>query len=194
MEEYTNYLVHHGVKGQKWGVRRYQDKDGSLTAAGRKKYGIKRSRKNPSYSDGLKWNRNNSSNKKDSGFLDRSIKRGKDKPNISPAEELVKNTSQAVNETKNTYRSIKNVTSQSKRLASQTKREATIKRMSNEELQSRIKRLDLEKRYMDLSDPYKANGKDKVEDILDIVGSVVGIVGAGVGIAVGIHQLKSKAG
>ena len=38
MEEYTNYLVHHGVKGMKWGVRRYQNADGSLTAKGRKKY------------------------------------------------------------------------------------------------------------------------------------------------------------
>lgn len=31
-------LVHHGVKGQKWGIRRYQNEDGSLTAAGRKQY------------------------------------------------------------------------------------------------------------------------------------------------------------
>lgn len=31
-------LYHWGVKGQKWGIRRYQNKDGSLTAAGRKRY------------------------------------------------------------------------------------------------------------------------------------------------------------
>lgn len=31
-------LYHHGVKGMKWGVRRYQRKDGSLTAAGKKRY------------------------------------------------------------------------------------------------------------------------------------------------------------
>lgn len=34
-----SYLVHHGIKGMKWGVRRYQNEDGSLTSEGRNRYG-----------------------------------------------------------------------------------------------------------------------------------------------------------
>lgn len=33
-------LYHYGIKGQKWNVRRYQNEDGSLTAAGRIRYGV----------------------------------------------------------------------------------------------------------------------------------------------------------
>ena len=34
----TDYLAHHGIKGQKWGIRRFQNEDGSLTPAGKAKY------------------------------------------------------------------------------------------------------------------------------------------------------------
>ena len=36
---YDSVIEHHGIKGQKWGVRRYQNKDGSLTEEGRKRFG-----------------------------------------------------------------------------------------------------------------------------------------------------------
>ena len=32
-------LYHHGIKGQKWGIRKYQNEDGTLTAEGKARYG-----------------------------------------------------------------------------------------------------------------------------------------------------------
>lgn len=36
----TNTLQHHGTKGMKWGIRRYQNPDGSLTAEGKKRRSV----------------------------------------------------------------------------------------------------------------------------------------------------------
>ena len=34
----SRHLAHHGIKGQKWGIRRYQNEDGTLTELGKKRY------------------------------------------------------------------------------------------------------------------------------------------------------------
>lgn len=39
MYDSNTYLAHHGIKGQKWGVRRYQNSDGTLTDEGRRRLG-----------------------------------------------------------------------------------------------------------------------------------------------------------
>ena len=39
-------LTHHGIKGMKWGIRRYQNKDGTLTAAGKERYNTYREYRN----------------------------------------------------------------------------------------------------------------------------------------------------
>lgn len=36
--DYKEELYHYGIKGQKWGIRRYQNEDGSVTEVGKKRY------------------------------------------------------------------------------------------------------------------------------------------------------------
>lgn len=43
-------LYHHGVKGQRWGIRRYQNEDGTLTSAGKKRYSSALSKASEAYS------------------------------------------------------------------------------------------------------------------------------------------------
>ena len=59
----NNALQHHGIKGQKWGVRRFQNSDGSLTAKGKSRYQSKENKEYGKREDSVsyKYNKSNES-------------------------------------------------------------------------------------------------------------------------------------
>lgn len=71
-------LQHHGIRGMKWGLRRFQNHDGSLTDAGRKRYGVNSGR------DG------SSSSKPGAKLTVFGKKKGSSKPRISEEDEKAK--------------------------------------------------------------------------------------------------------
>ena len=56
---YSNELYHHGIKNQKWGVRRFQNPDGTLTEAGKQRYAYTSKGTRNLYKDAKKQHREN---------------------------------------------------------------------------------------------------------------------------------------
>ena len=65
----SDYLYHHGILGQRWGIRRFRNKDGSLTSAGKKRYGIKEQGKLAN-----KIKKDAQKGKRDTSYISKSIK------------------------------------------------------------------------------------------------------------------------
>ena len=74
-QEYKSTLFHHGIKGQRWGVRRYQYENGSLTPEGRIHYGVGERKR-------YKVNTNRIRKLYDEGYSTQNIKRPITKKNI----------------------------------------------------------------------------------------------------------------
>ena len=159
MTVYNDELCHWGIKGMKWGVRRYQNQDGTLTSAGRKRYSA------DDYKNGVK---------KAGNIAKRFLKgtaRPMDKDGWAPQGKADPNP---------WYGSQRKTAEKLERYSTKA-RFNNPKKMTDEELNQRIARMQKEKQYLELKKS-TSPGKAYVTDLLKtagnkIVGGAAGAIG-----------------
>lgn len=173
-------LVHHGIKGQKWGIRRFQNADGSLTAAGRRHYGTGKTAGSqyPSYDEMQQTVKQKSMEK----AYDKALNRKDKSTSANDFKNAADQTRNAINSAKNSYQDAKR--------DSQPKPD--VSKMSNKELQDAITRMNLEDNYTRLVQNREAQqrGKDKVEKMLDTMGTVAQVASAAAAVAAVFWKIK----
>lgn len=155
-------FCHSGIKGMKWGIRRYQNPDGSLTAAGRAHYGVGGERGKTALSN--KANRTKTRQEKRTARIE----------SRNAHKEVTQKKEQEQQELRR-YEEL---------------RRTPAKRLSENEIRELTARLQMEKSYKDLlkqtEDPKLFDGKKFVVDILQSSGKTIitGLITYGVGTAI----------
>ena len=165
------YLSHHGIKGQRWGVRRYQNEDGTLTSLGKKKYNTAN---DPDYDP------NYNKGSIDSLTLDYKTK------DAAGAKAILEGTSKVANDVGNLAGNIgKN--------KSKVVNNNDYSHLSDDELRKRINRLNMERNFGELTGDAKRvrTGQDWTREILQTTGVIVGIGGTIVSTMLAIKQIKA---
>ena len=204
-------LYHYGIKGQKWGVRRYQNKDGSLTPAGKKRRSssdevrnmstdelrqkVRRLSNEQRYIDLTKSS--SSSISKAADGIERASRIGGDANKIYKSMNGENNpyskvANQGIDTMSRTARLTKKIDSNVRSKNDTAKALKKLETMSDADLAKEVDRLDLEQQYSRLSNSKIRRGKTSVNEVLDIAGDIVGIGASAVTIAIGIKKLMGN--
>ena len=174
-------LYHWGIKDMRWGVRRYQNKDGSLTELGKKRYA--RDAREKEFNEYDSTTNTHYKTSKKNGRTDlyadpnRYVKEDTErmKKLSDSGSSLVRNLSEA------NARSIKN----------NKKEQMDLSEMTDKEMREKINRAILERQYNDMFAPQKSTaGREHVAKILEVAGSTLAITGSALSIALAIKELK----
>lgn len=184
MNENDFRLYHHGIQGQKWGVRRYQNEDGTYTAEGKSRYSkaARIANKVPIISAYNEWNR-----------FGKSVGTKAGEKLVSTHQARVEKRQQKAEENAVKRQERNNMLKRSSGSRdSDTLREARkkdINQLSNKELKEYNERLQLERQYADLTKGKINSGKNYVGKMANSV--VTGII-VGVAVSEGSKYVKDK--
>lgn len=178
MENYE--LAHWGVKGMKWGVRRYENKDGTLTPAGKKRYNREADRA------GYK-------KEGDDGLRYKNTKKGKAQTYDADPNQWVRDdlnrSKRLVDETSTMANKMKNLNDMNMR--HKPKNTMDLSNMTDKEMRDQINRAMLERQYNDMFAPKNVSrGQEYASQILETTGTVLAITSSALGIALAIKELR----
>ena len=174
----NNELRHYGIKGMKWGVRRFQNEDGSYTAAGKRRAKQHKAESMSGEELAARVKRLNMEK-----TYKKLSKESEPKSTLEKSKDVVDSASSLANRLKEADR---------KAASSKPKPRMDLSNMSDKEMRDRINRELLERQYNDLfAQPDSVSkGRQYVSQIIDSVGTGLAIGGSALSIALAVQKLK----